>query len=156
MNDCKLKDSTKIAMRQILQDSATKRTNLSLRINEDLHAEYKSLADAYKKISGTSLPLGSLADKLIEDLNQICRNEIAMMIFNSFPRGLLINIIKEMAKESTFESDYSLIRELKLNKKYQRMINGLYERLDISNITCSYELDNVVQREAFILYSKLK
>ncbi|WP_423808291.1 hypothetical protein OUO06_20135 (plasmid) [Photobacterium damselae] len=89
------------------------------------------------KISGTSLPLRALADKLIEDLNQICHNEAAMMIFNSFPRGLLINISKEMAKEGTFESDYSLIHELKLNKKYQRMINGLCERLDISNITCS-------------------
>ncbi len=156
MNDYKLKDSTKTAMRHILQDSASKRTNLSLRINEDLHAEYKSLADAYKKISGASLPLGALADKLIADLNQICRNEVAMMIFNSFPRGLLINIIKEMAKESTFDSDYTLIRELKLNDKYQRMINGVCERLDISYITCSSELDNIVQREAFITYSKLK
>ena len=156
MNDYKLKDSTKTTMRYILQDSATKRTNLSLRINEDLHAEYKSLADAYKKISGTSLPLGALADKLIEDLNQICRNEVAMMIFNSFPRGSLINIIKEIAKESTFDSEYSLIRELKLNKKYQRMISGVCEWLDISDITCSSELENVVQREAFITYSKLK
>ncbi|WP_413517113.1 hypothetical protein [Photobacterium phosphoreum] len=156
MSDYKLKDSTKTTMRHILQDSATKRTNLSLRINEDLHAEYKSLADAYKKISGTSLPLGALADKLIEDLNQICRNEVAMMIFNSFPRGSLINIIQEMAKESTFDSDYSLIRELKLNKKYQRMNDGVCKRLDISYITCSSELDSVVQREAFITYSKLK
>lgn len=72
-----------------------------------------------------------------------------MMIFNSFPRGSLINIIQEMTKESTFDSDYSLIRELKLNKKYQRMISGSY-------ITCSSELENVVQREAFITYSKLK
>ncbi|HIF9533922.1 TPA: hypothetical protein ACX6S0_002272 [Photobacterium damselae] len=149
-----LKDSTKTAMRHILQDSATKRTNLSLRINEDLHFEYKQLADTYKKISGASFPLGALADQLVTDLNQICRNEVAMMFFNAFPRGALISIIKEMAKESTFDSDYSLIRELKLNKKYQKMINGVCERLDISYVTCSSELDDIVQREAFITYSK--
>lgn len=78
------------------------------------------------------------------------------MFFNAFPRGLLISIIKEMAKESTFDNDYSLISELKLNKKYQRMIDGVCERLDISYITCSSELDSVVQRDAFITYSKLK
>ena len=83
MTDYKLKDSTKTAMRHILQDSATKRTNLSLRINEDLHFEYKLLADTYKKISGTSLPLGALADQLTADLNQICRNEVAMMLFHA-------------------------------------------------------------------------
>lgn len=155
MNDYKLKDSTKTAMRHILQDSATKRTNLSLRINEDLHAEYKSLADAYKKISGTSLPLGAIADKLIEDLNQICRNEVAMMLLHTFPRGLLIRIIKEMAEESTFESEYDLSRELNCNEKYKKMINGVYKRLDISELTSSYELKNLVQKEAFIIYSKL-
>lgn len=77
-----------------LSDCVEKRKNLSLRISESRHDTYKELADVHRILFDKTVPLGSLGDLLVDQLNETLVSFLAKNIFQNMHRGWKVSLVK--------------------------------------------------------------
>lgn len=88
-------DALEEGMSVTLTQSVEKKKNLSFRVRETLHNDYKLLADGYKNIFEKTVPLGDLGDQLVEQLNKTLSAFLAKHVVDKMMRGWVSSLHRD-------------------------------------------------------------